>query len=748
MKKNHASEDNNQTILYISSYPPRECGIATFTHDLALAFDKKFNHVVRTKICALNEQPTSIYNYDNKVMHQISATELEYYVSFANTINKKNEIKLINIQHEFGIFGGNWGNYLIPFLQALEKPVILTFHSVIPNPSDYLKKVVHTISTIVKTVVVMNKLSQKTLISDYNIPQYKICYIPHGIPQVIYEQSKLYKKQLGFEGKIILSTFGLLGPNKGVEYAIRALPKVIKKYPDLIYLIIGQTHPNIIKEKGEGYRNFLTQEVKKLGLKNNIKFLNKYITLDEITNFLQATDVYISISKDRNQSVSGTLSYALGCGCPVISTATEYAKYIVSEKNGILVRFRNTKDISKAILDIISNKKRMQSMRVNAYKDTRVMTWPNVAESYFKLYKKFTNIKIEENKLPEINFDHIIKLTDDFGIIQHARYSKPEKRFGYSLDDATRALIACAMHYKKNPSVQMENLMQIYMNFIKFAQRKNGTFANIVSYQRKKDKTCEDDVQGRAIWALGYIIAQDYLPQAIKKEANKCFRRSLSHLQKIKALRSIAYAMTGLYFYLKSFPNEIKLKRAFIEFADHLAHLYKQNATYGWYWFEDFLTYSNSKLSEALFYAFDLLKKKKYLKIAESSLKFLDSITFEPKYYTPIGQNGWYFRHKKRSYFDQQPEDVSTIVQTKMLAYKITKNKKHLNDAMTAFQWFLGKNYLGLMVYDEVTGGCHDGLSQHGLNLNQGAESTISYIMARLSIEDKELLKSNINLKI
>jgi len=725
-------------ILYISTFPPRECGIATFTQDLTTAFNKKFNPLVKAQVCALNELPTSIYNYNCNVVNQIAATELENYVSLAKKINDSKNIKLVNIQHEFGIFGGKWGDYLIPFLQALEKPAVITLHSVIPRAEESMKKVVKKITTECKAVVVMNKISQKILAEYYDVPQYKIFYIPHGIPQVTYEKSKLYKQQLGLENKIVISTFGLINKNKGIEYAIRALPKVIKRFPNVVYLIIGETHPNVRKQEGERYRNFLQKKVKKLGLKDNVKFYNKYISLEEIIRFLKATDLYISTPVDRNQSVSGTLSYALGCGRPVISTPTQYAKHVITKNSGIIVDFRNPSQISKAIIKVLSNEKALKSMATSAYKETRKMIWPNVADSYFKLYQKLIKIEEEKNKLPEIKFDHIIRMTDNFGIIQHARYSRPEKRFGYSLDDIARALIACSMQYKNNPSAQLEKLMQTYLDFIIFCQRKNGTFANIVSYKKEKDKTTEQDAQGRTLWSLGYITAQNYLPQKIKKQSLECFKKALPSIENIKAPRSIAFAINGLYFYLKSYSSD-KLKQKMKCLADRLVELYENNASYNWYWFENCLTYSNSKLPEALFLAFDLFKNKKYLNIAQSSLEFLDSITFGSDYYSPIGQKGWYFRHKERSYFDQQPEDTATIVQTKIVAFKITKEKKHLEDALKAFQWFLGKNHLGLMVYDEVTGGCHDGLGEHELNLNQGAESSICYLMARLSFEDEEI---------
>lgn len=733
-------------ILFISTYPPRECGIATFTQDLTTALDKKFNPIVKTKICALNEQATSIYNYNPNVIHQLPANELEHYVAYAQKINSRSDIKLVNIQHEFGIFGGDWGDYLIPFLQALEKPIVLTLHSVLPGPNDYLKKIVKTMAAKTQALVVMNKISQKVLIQDYEVPQYKISYIPHGIPQVMYGPSKPFKEQMGLADKIVLSTFGLLSENKGIQYVIRALPHIVARFPQVIYLIIGETHPNVRKNQGEKYRNFLNQEVKRLGLKNNVKFYNKYISLEEITNFLQATDIYLSTTVSRAQSVSGTLSYALGCGRPVISTPTQYAQHIINKKNGVLVRFRSANDITKAVLGLLADERGMQSMGAQAYKDTRPMIWPNVAGSYFKIYQKLSPLQAEENKLPPIKLDHLIRLTDDFGVIQHARYSHPEKRFGYSTDDVSRALIVCAQYYEKNPSPQVEKLMRIYLNFLKFVQKQNGSLVNIVSSQRKRSPAYEEDVQGRTIWALGYLVTRDYLPEDIKQTALKCFKKVSPQLLKLKAPRALAFALTGLYFYLQIFSGDKKTRKHMARLADHLAALYEKNASYHWHWFEDSLTYSNAKLPEALFLAYHLLKRKKYLKIAQASLKFLDTLTFGPKYYIPIGQNGWCFKDKKRAYFDQQPEDVSTMVQAKIWAYKITRQSKHLADALEAFQWFLGKNYLGLMVYDELTGGCHDGLGQYELNLNQGAESTICYLMARLAWEDADLppLKSSL----
>jgi glycosyltransferase involved in cell wall biosynthesis len=722
-------------VLHLSSYPHRECGIATFTQDLTLAIDNKFNPAIKSRIIALNDQSTSIYNYNNRVFGEITATEIENYVNLAREINTRSDVKIVNIQHEFGLFGGSWGDYLIPFLQVIEKPVVVTFHSVLSGPEEELRNIVRSIAEKSAALVVMNKLSETILLKEYGIPKEKVVMIPHGIPQASFEPSDKFKLEHGFEGKIVLSTFGLLSPNKGIQYAIRALPEVVKKYPNVIYLVLGATHPNIRKEKGEIYRNALNVEVEKLGLKDHVKFYNKYLTIEEIISYLKATDIYISPTVDPDQSVSGTLSYAMGCGRPIVSTATAYAKYLVTAKNGILVNFRSANSISDAILKLLDDPKKMKSLSSEAYEVTRPMTWPNVATSYFKLYENLVDLEREERKLPEINLSHLTRMTDNFGIFHFAKYSKPEKRYGYSLDDNARALVVCAKYFKLNPKPEIENLLNIFLKFIKFTQRPSGTFANIVSYQKQKDATTDEDVQGRAIWALGYAASQTLLPEKVRLEAERMLKKALPHALKIISPRAVAFTLSGLYFYLKQNPDK-KLTGEFIKLADHQLNHYKNVASEDWHWFEDQLTYSNSKLPESLIYAYDLIGDKKYLEVAKKTVNFLDQITFEKDYYSPIGQNGWYFRQKKRSYFDQQPEDTASTVETKVTAYKVTKDKKHLKDAYTAFQWFLGKNHLGQMVYDEVTGGCCDGVGQYAINLNQGAESTISYLMARLAIEE------------
>ena len=722
-------------VLFMSSYPPRECGIATFTQDLATAFNERYNPEINSRIIALNDSPTSFYGYDGNVVEQITATDIGHYVSLAKKLNKRNDVKIINIQHEFGIFGGDWGDYLIPFLQVIEKPVVVSLHSVIPNPNDSVKNVMNNIAQKSSALVVMNGLSKTTLISDYGIPQAKIQLIPHGIPSSTYETSVPAKERLGLQNRIILSTFGLLSPNKGVEYAIRALPSIVKKYPNVLYMILGITHPILRRHEGEKYRNSLIAEVKKLGLQNNVKFYDKYMSINEIVEHLKATDIYVCSAKDMGQSVSGTITYALGCGRPVVSSASLYAKYIINNKNGILVRPKKPGDISRAVLKILKNHKLIRSMSRNAYEISRPMTWPNVAASYLKLYQKVADINPKENKLPEIKLDHLIRLTDEFGMLQFAKYSKPQTRYGYTLDDNARALIASIKYYQQSPKLEILTLIKKYLEFIKFVQRKNGSMANAVSYDRINDRTQDEDVQGRGIWALGYAASADFLPEKIRDQAEEMLTRMLTVAKKLESPRAIAFAIIGFYHYLKKYPQR-KARNVLSDLAKKLSYHFAKSSTEKWSWFEEYLTYSNSKLSESMFYAFDITKNKKYLDIGRKSLNFLKKITFKGSQYWPIGQNGWYFRQKERSYFDQQPEDTASMVQTKLVAYRITGNKQHLNDAINAFGWFLGKNHLNQNVYDEATGGCCDGIHQDRLNLNQGAESTLSYLMARLDLEE------------
>ncbi len=724
----------SDSILYLSTYPPRECGIATFTKDLAEALQRKYNPALKPKILAINNDVTDIFAYDRHVVKQICAGNIEDYIALARELNETPEVKLVHIQHEFGIFGGNWGDYLIPFFQTVQKPVIVTFHTVLPNPSSTLSRVVKFILHHVQMVIVMNEFSRQILIEDYGAAEEQIAVIPHGIPYVASPNGQTEKKRMGLEDHLVLSTFGLLSPGKGIEYALRALPPVAKRFPELLYLIIGVTHPLVRKAAGESYRNFLQTEVRRLRLQHYVRFYNKYLSIEEITSLLRSTDVYISPSLDRNQSSSGTISYALGCGTPVICTDSLYARSLVTPNMGILVEPKKPKSITKALMELCRDPQLLKEMSKTAFAETRHMTWPNVALGHFNLYQKFVRL-YDEQKLPELTLQHLQRLTDDFGIIQFAKHTKPDLRYGYSIDDNARALIvvSSALNHGKPEALE---LVDRYFKFISRMQRPSGTFANLASSKRKiVRQELSEDAQGRTLWALGYLMDQDAVPAEMRQKAEKMFRKAIPAVQKLTSPRAIAFAMLGLFYYTRVKPSA-STNKLLRQLAGRQITGYLEAAGKDWLWFEQSLTYSNSKLPESLLYAYLATKEKSYLQIAEKSLHFLLDITFEKGYFSPIGQNGWYLRNGKRAYFDQQPEDASSMVQTLAAAWHATGNPKYRKLALDTFQWFLGKNHLNQIVYDEVTGGCYDGLGQHTLNLNQGAESTISYLLARLAIEE------------
>lgn len=728
--------NRSRFILYLSTYPPRECGIATFTKDLAEAVQRKYNPALKPRILAINNDITDIFAYDRHVARQMYAGNIEDYTALAQELNETSEVKLVHIQHEFGIFGGNWSDYLIPFFQTIQKPVIITLHTVLPKPDKTLLRVVRFMLQHCQAVIVMNEFARQILIKEYGASEERIAVIPHGIPYVSSPNGRQEKQRIGLENHLVLSTFGLLSPGKGIEYALRALPPVAKRHPNLLYLIIGVTHPIVRKAAGETYRNFLQHEVKRLGLSSHVRFYNKYLTEEEITGLLRSTDIYLSPSIDRNQSSSGTLSYALGCGTPVISTDSLYARSLVTPEMGVLVKPKKPKAITEALMELCRDPQRIAEMGKTAFAQTRHMTWPNVALGHFNLYQKFVRLE-DEQKVPELSLRHLKKLTDDFGIIQFAKHTKPDLHYGYATDDNARALIVTTQalaHLGENSEILA--LAKRYLKFISRMQRPSGTFANLVNGKRKiMRQQPSEDAQGRALWALGYLISQDTLPHEMRKEAERMFRKATPAIRELASPRAIAFAILGFFWYTKS-KASVRHTRLLRELADKQIASYLQAAGEDWLWFEQALTYSNSKLPESLFYAYLATKKKSYLQVAEKTLDFLIDITFEKGYFAPIGQNGWYLRSGKRAYFDQQPEDASSMVQTLAVAWRITGKTKYRKLALDTFQWFLGKNHLNQMVYDEVTGGCYDGLGQHTLNLNQGAESTISYLLARLAIEE------------
>jgi glycosyltransferase involved in cell wall biosynthesis len=722
----------------MSTYPPRECGIATFTRDLSNAVNRRFKSGARTKILALNKSESSIYNYPGDVAFQVVDSDLEDYINTAKRLNNDDSIKVVNIQHEFGIFGGDNGKHLIPFLEVIEKPVITTFHSVLPHPDEERKKVVDFIGKKSEAIVVMNNSAVDILRKHYDI-NCDIVVIPHGIPTAKFESSVKYKEGLGFSNKLVLLSFGLMSSGKGYEQVINAMPKLVEKFPNLLYVIVGETHPVVRMNEGEGYRNSLQKLVRELGLKNHVKFYNKYVTLEEIIKFLKASDIYICSNTEPKQITSGTLSYAMGCGRAVVSTPFVHAKEYVTPDRGLLARFGDPGSFASAIETILSDQSLKERMEKNAYAFTRGMTWPNVALSYMKMFDRYVEVHDMYGKnfpkaLPKINFNHVIDMTDDLGMIQFANYLKPDHDSGYCLDDNTRALLASVMHYEMFNSKTQLKLAKKYLEFMKVVSADGERFHNFIDKEgRINTEDFSEDAHGRALMSLGYVASSKSMPKNFREDARNMFESKINYSVKKKSPRAIAYSLIGLYNFNKTRPSEENM-RMIRTLSDFLYDHYNHNSSKQWKWFEEYMTYSNASLPESLFYSYLATKDQKYLTAARETLDFLISVTFENGVFMPIGQRGWYFKNNVKSYFDQQPIDTCAMVQALIIANKVTGEKRYKQLAIDAFNWFLGKNSLNQIVYDETTGGCHDGVGQFSINLNQGAESTVSYLLARLSL--------------
>ena len=733
MEKREELKFENSKICFLSNFPPKECGIATFTQDLISSLNKRFNPKVKSRVIALNEE-SNLYNYDSRVMMQMNRDYLADYLNIAKKINRSEKIKLICIQHEFGIFGGEYGSYIIPFLDAVKKPVAVTFHSVLPNPDTLRRKVVNFIGEKSAAIIVMADAAVEILNKEYGISKNKIYVVRHGIPDTLFKEAEPFKKKLRLENKTVLSTFGLLSSGKGIEYMIEAIPHLTKKYPNILYLVIGETHPIVRKNEGEQYRNKLIKLVKKLKIENNVKFYNKYLDINEIISYLLATDIYVCTNLEKNQIVSGTLSYALGCGKAVVSTPNIYAEEVLSNERGVLANFKDPKSFADAIDKILSDKDFKKRLEHNAYSFGRSMTWQNVSSNYLSIFNKIVKLREETTeKYPVIKLNHLKTLTDQIGCIQFSKLAIPDNYSGYTVDDNSRALIVSTLHNKLYSSELSKELSRIYLNFLEKVQDDKGKF-NDIEYESKNLIPSSEDSLGRTLWALGYLISNSTNQEFIEK-SKKLFDKAYSLIDEIDSPRAKAFSIIGLWNYYKKYQNEEILSKI-KTLIDSLIELYKKEATEEWNWFESYLTYSNSKLPEVLFLAYELTKEEEYLEIAEKSLEFLSRLVFFKDELSPIGQNGWYNRNGKRSFFDQQPIDASSMVQTYLTAYYITKKKEYYDKAVLAFNWFLGKNHLKQMIYNEVTGGCHDGLSKESINLNQGAESTIEYLIARLMLEE------------
>jgi glycosyltransferase involved in cell wall biosynthesis len=731
-------QENNELpeLLFITSFPPRECGIATYSQDLVNALNNQFSNSFDCSICAL-ESDIEQHTYVEKPKYILNTDHRNAFTKMAFRINSNENIKLVVMQHEFGFFATKEEEFKHLFTR-ISKPIVFVFHTILPNPNDEFRAKVKDMADIASSIVVMTKHAANILITEYDVPNYKLTVIPHGTHLVPPLEREKIKKSYLLSDRKVLSTFGLLGSSKSIETTLEALPAVIKVHPDVLFLVLGKTHPSVVKKDGERYREMLEKKVIELKLEKHVRFVNEYLRLPILLEYLQLSDVYLFTSKDPNQAVSGTFSYAVSCGCPVISTPIPHAKEILSDNNGIIFDFEKSDQLADAIILLLNNKKIREDISLNSFHKMSSTAWQNSAIAHALLFEKLTSDAFKLTyKVPDIKLDHVEKMTTSFGMIQFAKISTPDLNSGYTLDDNARALIAICQHYEIFKNKEVLELITIYFQFIKHCMQSNGKFSNYVNEQKEfvNQNNLEnlDDSNGRAIWALGYVISlKKILPSNLSIEAENLVQKALPALGEIHSTRAMAFIIKGLHYQNKK--ENLPLLETF---ANRMVQMYKHEKTNEWHWFENYLTYGNSLLPEALLCAYLSTNNTEYKNIAKDSFDFLMSKIFVDNTIKVISNKGWFIKDNvdENVVGGEQPIDVAyTVMALEKFDFVYNKDD-YRQKAKTAFNWFLGHNHLNQIVYNPCTGGCYDGVEEYNINLNQGAESTLSYLMARLSVE-------------
>lgn len=738
--------ENLSEILIVTSYPPRECGIATYSQDLISALNNKFTKSFKIKICAL-ETEFEKYEYANEVNYILETDNTKSYLELAESINKNTNISMVLFQHEFGLFKTNENDF-IRLLQDINKPIILVFHTVLPNPDEKLQRMIKSINNSVNSFIVMTKNSSKILVEEYQIDLEKISVIPHGTHLVKHSIRDILKEKYKVEGRKVISTFGLLSSGKSIETTINALPTIVKKHPEVLFLIIGKTHPNVLKNEGEKYRISLEASVNQLQLNKNVKFINQYLPLQELLEYLQLTDIYLFTSKDRNQAVSGTFSYAISCGCPIISTPIPHAIEVLNDGTGIIIDFENNEQLAKQVNHLLDDEQLRASISSNGIHKLAPTAWENSAISHAILFENVSNNKLELHyKIPPINLIHFKNLTTDFAMIQFSIINQPDISSGYTLDDNARALVAICKHFElKKDAADLEYIYK-YFQFIKYCLQPESYFLNYVDESKNfTNQNSENlaDSNGRAIWALGYLISNsNILPLELIENAKETMQLALVNVCKIHSPRAMAFIIKGIYYSNLKFPSDDNIL-ILKHLSDKLVQMYKHENDENWHWYESYLTYGNSILPEAMLCAYLTTKNENYKAIAKTSFDFLVSKIFINDFIKVVSNKGWLQNNSdllNEQIGGEQPIDVSYSIIALSKFYDVFKEETYLQKMEIAFNWFLGKNHLQQIIYNPCTGGCYDGLEDTYINLNQGAESTVSYLMARLTIE-KYLFKT------
>ena len=740
---NRRTESSIRNIAFLGDYPPRKCGIATFTSDLldAVAARRPQNRCFATPVNDME----GCYHYSDMVRFEIEEQNLDSYRCAAEFLNSS-DVDVVSLQHEFGIFGGPSGSHLLTLLRELAAPVVTTLHTVLLKPNADQYRVMTQLIAHSTRLVVMTERGRTILQEVYQAPAAKIDLIPHGIPDVPFAAPDSYKDQFGVGGKKVLLTFGLLSPNKGIEHVLNALPSIVEEFPDVVYIVLGATHPHELQTRGEAYRLGLEAIARKNGVEDHVIFHNRFVDLKELTEFIGAADLYVTPYLDEAQSTSGTLAYAFGAGKAVISTPYWHAAELLRDGRGVLAPFADPKAIAREASGLLRDGARRHAMMANAYRLGRDMVWSRTAEIYLDSFELAMRQKAESreweastqfghrpHESPELNLDHLYHMTDFTGIFQHAKLTEPNLAEGYCTDDNARALVLATMlgRLEEAPK-RVRALATTYAAFLDFAfDAKTGRFHNFLGADRRwLDIQGSEDSHGRAIWALGAAVGRSphWSSQIM---ARRLFEEALPAVVDFTSPRAWAFSLIGIHEYLRHLKGDCVARSVREELTGRLVALFDNVAEPGWVWFEDGLSYDNAKLPHALIASGCATGQSAVFERGMRALHWLVGVqTSRQGRLRPIGSNGFYRRNGPRADFDQQPIEAQSTVSACLAAFRATSDLWWYDQAQRAFDWFLGWNDLGQELYSPQNGGCCDGLHVDRNNENQGAESTLAFLLS------------------
>ncbi|MGA2100143.1 MAG: glycosyltransferase family 4 protein [Candidatus Sulfotelmatobacter sp.] len=753
-------------IAVIGNYLPRHCGIATFTTDLCTAISAEYG-TARLLALPVNDTEEG-YDYPARVRWSLSQDDIASYQQAADFLNFNN-IDMVCLQHEYGIFGGPAGSHILHLLRGLKMPVVTTLHTVLREPDPNQLMVMEEIATLSDRLIVMSQLSSQFLQEIFKVPGDKIDIVPHGVPDLPFLDPNFYKDRFAVEGKAVLLTFGLLSPNKGIENVIQALPQILSKHKNVAYVVAGATHPHILRREGEKYRASLQALAKEIGVESQVIFHDRFVSPEEMVEFIGAADIYITPYRHEAQVVSGTLAYALGAGKAIISTPYWHAIELLDDRRGALVPFQNPEAIALKTIELLDTPATRHAMRKRAYLFGREMVWKQVAQGYMASFAQARSHRMEAprvqfaarmiskslDQLPELNLNHLNRLTDDTGMLQHSIFTIPNRREGYTTDDNARALIFSVQlgqvekHQSGSVSPSTETSALRYSAFLEHAfNPSKGRFKNFLRYDRRwNEPVGSEDSHGRALWALGTVLGRSQ-DQGLRGAAGRLFEFSLPAVLEFHSPRAWAYGLLGIQGYLDSYPGDRDAQKMRSALSRRLVDMYDSVRRSDWKWFENVVAYGNARLPQALLLVGAACSDDRMVSHGLESLGWLlEAQRCETNgHFVPIGSQGFSHQGGEKARFDQQPIEAAGAVSACLQAYRVTNDRRWRNEAWSAFNWFLGDNDLQLPLYDSVTGGCRDGLHPDRANENQGAESTLSFLMALLEMrslqepEQKEIL--------